>query len=594
MATTKQFVSQIYLKVGGKSASEEVMDCVISVTVESNLLMPDVFSIRLHDPTCKWIDSDLFDPGKTVEIEAGAPSETGQKRAKIMTGEITALEPVFGEGNEATLTIRGYSKGHRLNRGKKTDYYAKQKDCDIAVKIAQRNGMKAVTDQTSGVYEAVFQDNQTDMEFLQERARLNGYYLFVESDTMNFIKEPGSSSKAVLEWGANLISFESRLSTAGQVNKVTVRAWDPEKKQEIVGTSSSPASSPKIGEKAGGKAAKSAFQVESEQVINNLPVPDQQRAQNLAQAMMDELNDSYIRAEGSCLGNPDIKAGSLVEIKGLGKRFSGSYRISKCIHYYDKNGYFTSFEVSGHNNTSMAALLSSKENKGRGILVGIVTNTNDPKKLGRVQVKYPSLGENCISDWAKLVSPMAGKERGIAFFPEVDDEVLVAFESEDIHRPYILGSLWNSQDKPPQDVYAGGKVSQRIIRSVSGHVIVLDDSAGKEKISIVDKSTSNSVIIDTAKNSIIVQANKGPKVVINDPSGTVAVDDARGNTVTLSSSGVEVKGASKISQKAPQISIEADATLTMKGGANASLEGAMTSVKGSGILKLEGGLVNIN
>jgi uncharacterized protein involved in type VI secretion and phage assembly len=139
--------------------------------------------------------------------------------------------------------------------------------------------------------------------------------------------------------------------------------------------------------------------------------------------------------------------------------------------------------------------------------VGIVTNNKDTEGLGRVKVKFPWLSDKDESYWARVVTPMAGKDRGIYFLPEVDDEVLVAFESGDMTKPYIMGSLWNGKDKPPEK-NSDGKNDRRIIKSRSGHQIILDDTKGQEKIIIKDKSEKNEIIIDSKNNTLSVKVEK--------------------------------------------------------------------------------------
>ena len=127
------------------------------------------------------------------------------------------------------------------------------------------------------------------------------------------------------------------------------------------------------------------------------------------------------------------------------------------------------------------------ESKIYGVVVGIVTNNKDPEELGRVKVKLPRISGEDESHWARVATFMAGKDRGAFFLPEVNDEVLVAFEHGDINMPYVIGSLWNGVDKP-LETNSDGKNNVRVIKSRSGHIIRLNDKDGEEKIEIIDKS----------------------------------------------------------------------------------------------------------
>src|SRR5438105_220923 len=162
------------------------------------------------------------------------------------------------------------------------------------------------------------------------------------------------------------------------------------------------------------------------------------------------------------------------------------------------------------------------DGRGTGIVIGIVTNLNDPDRLGRVRVKFPHLG-NELSDWGRLVSLMGGKDRGAFFRPEVGDEVLVAFEHGDARRPYILGAVWSSEDKPPPDDGKPVENNWRQIRSRSGHVIKFDDTKGAEVIEIIDKDGARKVVIDSAKKKIQVVCDSGD-VEVTAPAGNVKVN----------------------------------------------------------------------
>ena len=154
-------------------------------------------------------------------------------------------------------------------------------------------------------------------------------------------------------------------------------------------------------------------------------------------------------------------------------------------------------------------LLIPRDQSGRlyGVTVGLVTNNKDPEKLGRVKVKFPWLSNEDESYWARVLTPMAGNDRGIYCLPEVDDEVLVAFEQGDLAFPYILGALWNGKDKPPEE-NENGENNKRIIKSRSGHTIVFDDTKDNEKIIIQDKTGNNKITIDSANNTMEIKAEK--------------------------------------------------------------------------------------
>lgn len=185
-----------------------------------------------------------------------------------------------------------------------------------------------------------------------------------------------------------------------------------------------------------------------------------------------------------------------------------------------------------------------------GVVTGVVTNVEDPEKLGRVKVRFPSFAEKQESPWARVAVPMAGTERGLWLLPEVDDEVLVAFEHGDPRFPYVVGALWSKSSMPPASAKGAGDV--RVLRSRSGHEVRLDDTKGEEKIEIVDKAGKSSIVIRTEDNSITIRCegdltleSKGGKLVLKGAKGVEATsEDAMtlkaSKAVELESSGAGV------------------------------------------------------
>jgi len=111
----------LYIKIDGRNVDEAFNDALISVEVDSSLTLPDMFAIHLRDPNLQWIDDNRYAPGKSVEIASRADSAASE--VKLMVGEITAVEPMLNQDTGPTLILRGYDKGHRLHRGRKTQTF---------------------------------------------------------------------------------------------------------------------------------------------------------------------------------------------------------------------------------------------------------------------------------------------------------------------------------------------------------------------------------------------------------------------------------------------------------------------------------------
>jgi phage baseplate assembly protein gpV len=166
-----------------------------------------------------------------------------------------------------------------------------------------------------------------------------------------------------------------------------------------------------------------------------------------------------------------------------------------------------------------------------GVATGIVTSLEDPEAEARIQVSFPWLDGEYRSSWAPIAFPMAGKSRGMFFMPEVDDEVLVAFEHGDMDHPYIIGFLWNGVDVPPDD---GINASVRRLRTVSGHVVEFDDRPGQEMIRIKTKGEQLIELVDL-DGSITVKTKNGQEIKLVDlPISKISVHTTANNSIEIS------------------------------------------------------------
>jgi len=284
-----------------------------------------------------------------------------------------------------------------------------------------------------------------------------------------------------------------------------------------------------------------------------------------------------------------------VKITNVGTRFSGTYVVTSATHRYDASGYVTDFSVSGMNPATLLSLVQPETPRlnVEGLVIGVVTDTNDPDKRGRVKVKFPTLADQ-QSDWARVVSVGAGNGRGIEFLPEVNDEVLVGFEHGDVRAAYVIGGLWNGKDQPPKapaEIVKNGKIEQRVIKSRSGHIITLDDSDSAPSITIEDKS-GNVIKLDSKKNELTINV-KGDGTISADGNLTI---QAKGKVNIRSQQALAIEGSTGLDLKSnASASLQANANLDLKASAAAALQANATlDVKSSAILTIQGTLVKIN
>lgn len=608
-----KYTSHFIIKINGTNVSEAFYDALEEVIVDSTLDMPCMACIRLHDPDLNWVDDANLDIGNSLVITVENDDQTDVD-GTLFNGEITSLEPIFSATGKTSMVVRGYDKSHRLHRGKKTRTFLDQTDSGIVETVANEAGLSVEADRTSVTYNYVIQYNQTNMEFLKTRAERIGFQVYVVDGKLYF-KKGDSTPKDVgtdLVFLENLYRFEPRWTSSHQADKMIVKGWDG-KKKEAISSQKTPSESLNQGgmTKTGGAIASSAFN-SAEEILVSEPVSTSEEATSLATGMSVDISREFVQAEGVCDGLPTLLAGKQVNIKNVGTRFSGKYRVTSATHIYNSNGYETRFTISGRHPNTLSRLVqpgnSSGMNNGQveGVVPALVTNLNDPDNLGRVKVKYAWLGE-IESDWVRVATPMAGSSRGIMILPEVNDEVLVAFEHGDIHRPYIIGSMWSSTDQPPlknSTACADGKVNQRIYKTRQGHTILMDDKDGEEKISIKSKSGHEIILNDkSGSESVILKDKTGSnKLEIKSSNNSMAINVGGDFSVTAAGK-ITLKGNQDVSLETTAGNAKVKGTnVAVEGMAKSEVKGIQVSINGSGqaevkstgITQIQGSIVKIN
>ena len=393
------YVPQFEVKIQGAGLPQDVLRDVIQLTYKDNIKEIDGFELTVNnwDPTTqdfKYVGSEtaerlaqktgddrrlrLFEPcNKVVEVWMGY---LGDLRL-MLKGTFTTMEPNFPASGAPTLSVRGLNVLHQLRRKQYSTTWAMTtekpngwRDSDIAKNIATlvdnelgRNHKRfplpivinpnALADEAQLCY--VAQKNQYDIDFLLTRARRLGYVIYIREGNpkahnpderkqhLYFSPSDGTipGQRDItfrLKWGISLIDFKPTLTTANQVRSVTVNGWDRARKKAI--SVKATLTDKELNVNRDMHELLNACDPREEIVVDK-PVCTEKEAKALAQAILKDRLKEIVKASGTCVGLPDLRAGKKVEIEGLGSRFNGSYFITESTHTISDSGYITKFNA---------------------------------------------------------------------------------------------------------------------------------------------------------------------------------------------------------------------------------------------------------
>lgn len=379
--------------IGGQALGTPVRDDVLEVHVVLELDQMASFEITLNNWDDKLLrfkysesdaNSELFRISQLVAIQLGYAGNL----VPVVSGQITSLSPAFPESGAPTIRISGTDGMQKLKDSKprpgQQAYYKDKADWEIVQQVAQRapNNMAVYIPVRKGPkHHLVVQKNQDDASFLMERAKRIDYDCYVVSDvaagtqTLHF-EPPADGRNGVplrafrLAYGPglaaeeqralaasgtgaaapgpllpNLIEFTPTLTAAAQVSRLTVRGWDPRTKKPIgVTATSDDLPSGQGGGLTGPAAATEALGAREETIID-APVASVEEARELAAALLRERAYQFITGTGRIAGLPDLLLRDVLEIHGIGLRFSGNYYVTRVEHTLSASGFFTAFRA---------------------------------------------------------------------------------------------------------------------------------------------------------------------------------------------------------------------------------------------------------
>ncbi|HEY4023587.1 MAG TPA: VgrG-related protein [Pseudonocardiaceae bacterium] len=570
-----QFGSAPRVSVNGAPLAADLLPALVRVVVDLHLHLPDMFVLQFQDTDRNVVQRAGIEFGSQIVVSATADGDGTP--GQLITAEVTGLEQEADHTGTRTI-VRGYDASHRLCRGRRTRTFADTTDADIVRQLAGDAGVELGTVDGDGPsYEHVSQVNLTDWEFLRSRAHETGHELAVVSGKLNW-HAPVSSSSAPdgtadlaapakpgqLLLGGNLLRFRPRVTAAEQVSEVQVRGWDPSTKQAVLGSARPETASASVGVSPATLASTFGG---APFVLVDRPVRSQQDADVVAASVADQIAGAHAEAEGVARGDPALVPGAAVQVGCVGWPHDGDYVLSNARHHYDETGYRTEFAVSGRQERSLLGLASLGATKGshrgngppmHGMVIGQVTDVSDPDSQGRVKVSFPWLSGEYESWWARVVQLGAGDKRGIAWLPEVGDEVLVAFGHGDVGAPYVLGGLYNGIDAPPladQLVDSGtGQVNRRALVSRSSHRLVFADDPSASQVLLSTGDDNLTITLDQSQTSITIDSSGSVTI-----SGNSQVHITSDGDVSIAASG--------------QLSLSGQSGVTIDGGPSVSVSG---------------------
>jgi Rhs element Vgr protein len=539
--------------------------------------------------TFELSESDEFEPGNEVEIRAGYD----EKSNTIFKGVITHHGLRLRAGDQILLEVSCCDKAILMTSGVKNAYFSNKKDSQLLAEIVNEYSLEKDIEATSFEHPLMVQYQATNWDFLVTRAQANGLLVSTDDGKLN-VKKPKSKGSPVLtlSLAKDVIHFEAEMDTRDQPPAFAAFAWN-DGTQKVDENQSDEPGIAQPGNKSGKKVA-SQIGYSNNELRTDAPLAKAQ-LKEWANAHLTRSRLSLLKGKVEFNGNHKPQVNSLVELKGFGKRFNGNALITEVYHRLDKDGWHTkvSFGLQDEwfysrvniNTPPAGGLLPAAE----GMHIGVVKKIHeDPGGAFRVLISLPNIEAQTEVLWARMAHLYATNGKGMFFYPEVSDEVLVAFINNDPRFPVILGKLYSKENAPP--FTPDEKNQYKAIVSRSDIQMVFDD---EKKILTLKTPGGHELTLSDEDKQILLKDNNGNKVELSD-SG-ISLNSVK--DVTISAEG-------KISIKAPQnIEIKSEGGdvalngLGVKASAQTSLDlsgNASAQMKSSGNTVIKGAIVMIN
>ncbi|NML40167.1 type VI secretion system tip protein VgrG [Chitinophaga sp. G-6-1-13] len=509
-------------------------------------------------------DTDLFIPGKEIEIKVGY----GGKDESIFKG-IVIRNSIKVRKNISLFTIECRDKVFAASITPQEKYYKDQKDKEVMEDILSAWSMQKEVGTTTYKHPGLVQYHLTDWDFLLERATANGLLIAID-DGKATIKAPDLSQQPAetIQYGSSLLELDLEMDARTQPAGLKSYLWDYASQQLTPVEAKEPTGT--LGGNINAKdLAKSIKTKDTELKFNNKI--SSAELQPATDGMLQQARLSRITGRANFQGTPKIKPGNIVALKGVGKRFEGNAFVSGVRHQIVKGNWTTDIQIGFQ--PPVPAGPQAPASRITSLQVGVVTQLeNDPEGEDRIKVTLPFINSKEDGMWARISTLDAGKQRGSFFRPEKNDEVLVSFIDGNPNYPVVLGGLNSSALPAP-----------------------LKASDDNDEKGLVTRSQMK-MIFNDKKKSFQLDTPSGKKFTLSEDADILQLEDEHGNKITMNSSGISIESPKDISFKATGAMTVEGKTADVKAsmGFKADGGGGCELAAGNGMTSVKGGMVKIN
>ncbi|HEY1704257.1 MAG TPA: VgrG-related protein [Trebonia sp.] len=566
--------------------------------VEFGVNLPAAFHITLRasaEELMKAYEGDLQIGAKATIF---AVADQQGKDTPIITGVVTGIETEWTNGLPRTV-VRGFDNSFKMLRQRRAKGYQHMTASAIVTELAGLDGVQIGEIQSTTVpYTSIIQPNVSDWEFVQYLAAQNNMEAdFDNLGLLRFRKPSPAGELVMLDFKQDVQYCRTGITAADQVSKVTTRGWNADTKQSLTGLAPATTSTAyEIGKIPGEVTGTLGTATITE---TGTPYGSQPEVDAAASSLAADITSAFAEMEMQVTGWPALVPGAKIALDGAGKPFDGTYTITTTRHVFDAHNFYTTWiSVTGRQVRTLYGLAASGQAQPKpripGVVNAIVTDNNDPMKQGRVKLKYPWFTDQKFqTDWVRTVqlggyTPPGKVGGGGVIGPEVDDEVLVAFDRGSMDLPYVIGGLYSTEHDKPLDLAEedvpltseGVGVTRRTLASRTGQRIDLLDSTTKQKTGVRLSSGDNKLTVflnqDATQKKIEVtnEIEEGKIEISSTGAGNSITIDATGSGATIS-----VNATGPVSVKSSQ-SVTVDAPTINVNGSTVNINAATTTIRG--------------